>query len=297
MSMDADVLVVGGGPAGLTAALYLARFRRSVVVVDAGASRAATIPRSHNVAGFPDGVAGAELVAAMRRHAERYGATVVADEVMALQRAPHGFSATLDAGAPLQARAVVLATGCSDVPPRMPQLERALADGLLRYCPVCDGYEASGQAIGLVTDAANDADEALFLRHFSDRVTLFVVTPDVRHTPAQRQRLDDAGIAVVHEPIDAIRLRGERVVVQHGGGETVCDTLYGALGLLVHSDLAAALGARRDGHGCLCTDAHQQTSVEGLYAVGDVAEGLNQIAVACGGAAIAAAALHRALGT
>jgi thioredoxin reductase (NADPH) len=290
-----DALVVGGGPGGLTAALYLARFRRRVLVVDAGASRAAAIPRSHNVPGFPDGIAGAELVAAMRRHAERYGALCAAGTVQAVVPRDGGFAVRWPGGE-AQARLLLLATGAGDVEPDMPHVADALRAGALRYCPVCDGYEVIGKAVGLLTDNANDVHEALFLRHYTERITLFVIAPGVRHSGEQQAQLARAGIAVVHEPISSIRLWQGSVTLRHGVHETQCDALYGALGLRVHGELAAALGARCNEHGCLWTDAHQQTSVVGLYAVGDVAEGLNQISVACGGAAIAAAAMHRALG-
>lgn len=291
-----DALVVGGGPGGLTAALYLARFRRSVLVVDAGRSRAAKIPRSHNVAGFPDGVAGNELVAAMRSHAERHGARIEAAEVEAIERRADGSFVARWPGGEAAARVLLLATGAHDVEPRMPHLADAVREGALRYCPVCDGFEVSGRSIGLVTDSASDVDEALFLRHFSDRITLFFAEPGIRHSDEQRRRLDAAGIAVASGVIGSIRRRQGAVTVRHGDEETTCDSLYSALGLVVHSELAAALGARCEDGGCLATDAHYQTTVPGLYAVGDVAAGLNQIGVACGGAAIASAAMHRALG-
>lgn len=290
-----DALVVGGGPAGLTAALYLARFRRRVVVVDAGASRAARIPCSRNVAGFPDGVAGAELVAAMRGHAQRYGAELVHDEVMALERGADGFAAVLERGAPLRAHNVVLATGCRDVAPRMPQLQRALADGLLRYCPVCDGYEVIDRRVGLLADSERDLGEALYLRHFTPQLTVFRVSAAVRFDAAQRERLAGAGIGLVEAPVDALVLEEGGVRVQHGSASTRLDALYSALGLQPHAGLAAALGAECAADGTLVTDRHQQTGVPGLYAAGDVAKGLNQISVAMGDAAIAAAAMHRAL--
>ena len=290
-----DALVIGGGPGGLTAALYLARFRRSVLVVDEGRSRAAAIPCSHNVVGFPDGIAGAQLVASMRRHAERYGAAFATGRVESIEQTPQGFSACWSGGA-ARASIALLATGASDVEPDMPHVAEALREGALRYCPVCDGYEVIGQSVGLLADSARDVDEALFLRHFTDRITIFVVTPNVRYSEQQQRQLDAAGICTVHEPVSAIRLSNGSVTLRHGDSQTECDALYGALGLKVHSELATALGARGDQQGCLWVDEHYQTSLEGLYAVGDVAQGLNQINVAAGGAAIAAATMHRQLG-
>jgi len=291
-----DALVVGGGPGGLTAALYLARFRREVLLIDDGASRAARIPRSHNYPGFVEGIPGIELVAAMREHAARYGARFAAGRVEALELTPRGFLvrwAEGEASAPL----ALLATGVADIEPSMPHLAQAVRQGALRYCPVCDGYEAIGRSVGVIADSAADLHEALYLRHFTERVTLFVASAELRFAEAERRRMEEAGIRLVAEPVHAIGLDGAAVRVSHGSAETRCDALYCALGLEVHSGLATALGALHDDDGSLVVDAHHRTSIEGLYAVGDVAKGLNQIVVATGGAAIAAASMHLALQT
>jgi thioredoxin reductase (NADPH) len=289
-----DALVVGGGPAGLTAAIYLARFRRRVLVIDHGRSRAASIPRSHNVPGYPQGVIGGELVAAMRVQAERYGARFATGRVHGLAIDQDGFSVRYGRRR-ARARAVILATGASDVPPKMPHLAEALRTGALRYCPVCDGYEVIDRRVGIVADSADDIEEALYLRHFTPHLTLFRAGPPLAPDARGRSRLAQAGVTLVDEPIDSIRLWRGRVTVRHGTGETQCDALYSALGLQVHSELGIALGARADREGYLLTDRHQRTSVEGLYAAGDVARGLNQISVATGGGAIAASAMHRQL--
>ena len=149
---ELDCLIVGGGPAGLTAAIYLARFRRRAVLVDAGSSRAAWIPISHNHPGFPDGIAGEELLARMRAQAGRYGASILAGEIGRLERRADGFTATMADGSRLRARHVLLATGGEDQPPPMdlPTLGEAVGRGLLRYCPICDAYEARDRRIALV---------------------------------------------------------------------------------------------------------------------------------------------------
>ncbi|WP_198320761.1 NAD(P)/FAD-dependent oxidoreductase [Azohydromonas aeria] len=301
-NFDCEVAVVGGGPAGLTGAIYLARFRRSVHVLDAGSSRAVKIPRSHNMPGYPDGVVGKELVAAMRAQAERYGAQLETACVQRLQCLPDGEGGGFllhftEAGrAPLRCRRVLLATGVSDNEPAMPHLAQALREGALRYCPVCDGFEVIGSAVGVLTDRCAGVREALYLRHFSERVTLYFTQP-VELSGEDRQRLDGAGVALQPAPVRALRLRGDGGVrIEHEAGTDDCDAIYGALGLRVHSRLATELGADHDDDGYLVTDARQRTSIEGLYAVGDVAQSLNQITVATGGAAIAAAALHRELG-
>jgi thioredoxin reductase (NADPH) len=291
-----DALVIGGGPAGLAGALYLARFRRSVLLLDEGRGRAARIPRSHNVPGFPDGIAGGTLVGAMREQADRHGVGVAAGRVRELARTADGGFEAAWGRQRAAARCVLLATGASDRPPPMPYLADALRRGALRYCPVCDGYEASGRRVGVIADGEHGAQEALYLRHFSERITLFGLHGALPLAPATRRALERAGVECVEAPLASLRLWKGAVVLRHAAGQATCDTLYCALGMVVHSELAVALGARHDPGGYLLTDRHQRTTVPGLYAAGDVAKGLNQISVATGGAAIAAAAMHLALG-
>ncbi|HEX3699698.1 MAG TPA: NAD(P)/FAD-dependent oxidoreductase [Phenylobacterium sp.] len=142
-----DCVVVGAGPAGLAAAIYLGRFRRDVRVIDAGASRTARIPLSRNHPGFPDGVRGKTLLGRMRRQAERFGAVIEASEVEDLSAQGGGFRLSTREGA-IAARTVLLATGVVDVEPELPGVAEAVARGLIRICPICDGYETIGTRVG-----------------------------------------------------------------------------------------------------------------------------------------------------
>ena len=198
-------------------------------------------------------------------------------------------------GGETRARNVLMATGASDIEPQMPHVEEALRDGVLRYCPVCDGYEAIDRDIGVLVAGQSGVEEAIYIRHFSDRVTVFPATAETRLSAAQRERLAGASVDVRDGAVSSLRLWDGRITVRHGDSETVCDTVYSALGMNVHSDLAIALGAAVDDCGYLLVDSHQRTSIAGIYAAGDVASGLNQISVAFGGAAIAASAIHRRL--
>ncbi|MBV9883837.1 MAG: NAD(P)/FAD-dependent oxidoreductase, partial [Sphingomonadaceae bacterium] len=140
---ELDCLIIGGGPAGLTAAIYLARFHLATRVIDAGNSRARWIPCTHNHAGFPDGISGEELIERMRAQAQLYGATIETERVTRLDRVEGGgFCATWGAGS-VSARTILLATGTANRRPPMDESlhDEALARGLIRYCPICDGYE------------------------------------------------------------------------------------------------------------------------------------------------------------
>ncbi len=292
-----DCLVVGGGPAGLTAAIYLARFRRSVVVVDDGHSRARWIPRSHNHAGFPDGIGGEELLARMRAQAARYGARLVEGRVERIAAAAGGgFRAVRSIPSP-SARTLLLATGTENRRPDIdPATHHAALDrGQLRYCPVCDGFEASGQAIGVIGGDSHGVVEALFLATYSPDITLLAVEA-MELDPEDRACLDRFGIGVEPRPIARIEFTESGVVAHlQGGGERRFDTVYPALGSESNDDLARALGIELGDGCCITVDKKQRTSRAGVYAAGDIVQALDQISVAMGHAAIAATTLHNDL--
>ena len=288
-----EVLVIGAGPAGLTAATYLARFRRRVLVADGGQPRAGWIPVSHNLPGFPQGITGDSILRRMIEQALEYDAVVEPGRVETLKREGGGFTARLN-GRDVRARMVLLATGVTDHHPDLPGVERGIERALVRICPICDGFEATGKAVAVIGKDDAGAREAAFLRTYSDRVTLLHVgSPEALTAEDELRRLN---VEVIRAPIDNVRLEGDRVTALSWSGRfRVFDLVYSALGTSPNAELARALGARLSDDRCLAVDDHQQTSVPGLYAAGDVVRGLNQIAVAGAEAAIAATAIHNAL--
>lgn len=290
---DPEVLIIGAGPAGLTAATYLARFRRRVLVADGGAPRACWIPLSHNMPGFPKGITGDAILSRMREQALEYDAVIEPGRVETLSAAKDGFTARLN-GREVRARAVILAAGVVDHHPDLPGVERAIERSLVRICPICDGYEATGKAVAIIGHDDKGAREAAFLRTYSDRVTLIHVGPPEALT--ERAALERLGVPVVAAPLDAVTLDGDRVTALGWGGEVRSfDLVYSALGTSPNAELAAGLDAALGPDGRLVVDPHQQTSVPRLYAAGDVVRGLNQIAVATAEAAVAATAAHNTL--
>jgi thioredoxin reductase (NADPH) len=297
-----DCAIVGGGPAGLTAAIYLARFRRRVVVFDRGGSRAALIPVSHNHAGFPDGIAGEALLERMRAQAVQYGAELRPGDVTEVAAAGEDWRLTNPDGE-ATARAVLFATGVDNRRPEMdePAHRAALAAGKLRYCPICDGWEAGGpefgSAIGVLGADGHGVAEALFLRTYSANVTLFTLA-ECELNEHDRKDLADHGVTWDPRPVAAYDFAGERVRLCFAGGDVAeVDTLYPALGSEPNVGLMAALGLRTDDERCIVVDSHQRLGLKGLYAAGDVVDGLDQISVAMGHAAIAAVAIHNDLRT
>ena len=291
-----DCLIVGGGPAGLTAAIYLARFHLDVTVVDSGDSRASWIPVSRNHAGFPDGIAGTELLERMREQARRYGARVEAGRVTVLRKSDDGFEAEWGSG-PVKTRSVLLATGVTNRRPQMDEVEHdeALVRGLLRYCPICDGYEVTDKAVGVIGTSEHGIKEAVFLRGYTERVTLIAPTGEHDLNDADRAKAEGFGIRLVNGPCDPLRVDGDCLAVSTAEGKLTFDSVYPALGSDIHSMLAHQVGAALGEGGCLPTDAHQRTDVAGLYAAGDVVLGLDQISHAMGQAGVAAVAIRNDL--
>jgi len=288
-----ECLVIGGGPAGLTAAIYLARFHLSVTVIDAGRSRAAQIPLTRNHAGFPEGIAGPELLGRMRAQALRFGARIVTGEVSALAQQQCGFVATFG-GERIAARRVLLATGVVNRRPAMDgdRHDVAVARGLIRYCPICDGYEVTDRNVAVLGTGTRGCDEALFLRAYTSRVTL--ISPTAAHdlNQAEADRLRTANIRLLDGPGHVAELSELGITVQSAEGCDTFDTLYPALGSDVRSELVRPLGATLSEAGCIIVDTHQRTSVEGLYAAGDVVLGLDQISHAMGEGGVAATTMR-----
>ena len=293
--MKVDCLVIGAGPAGLTAAIYLARFRRSLAVIDGDQSRAALIPRSHNCPGYPDGIVGTELLKRLRMQGEKYGVNVKRALVEKLEASDGGFVADLGEEK-IFARKVLLATGIVDKEPEMKGLKDAIHEGCIRLCPICDAYDVIDRRLG-VYGPPSAWRHAVFLRTYSPHIDFLVPNGCDAADREAAQGLAEAGIALVDEPIVEITMdeRKRAIARTQSGKLREYDVIYPSLGARPRSELAARLGARLSESGEIVVDAHQRTSVPNLYAAGDVVDALNQISVGMGQAAIAATDMHNQL--
>ncbi len=290
-----DAIIIGAGPAGLSAALYLARYRRSTLVIHDGASRTARIPLTHNVPGYPEGVSGEGLLANMTRQAVQYGAAIMTAHVASAEIGDSGFTLRGADGGSWRCRALVLATGVAlnEIELDSGDHEAAICEGVVRYCPICDGYEHIGQRIAVIGCDEQGAGEALFLRQYSESVTL--IPRDFAELDADTlDKLRRAGVHVIETPIERVvqseacirlRLKGQSEPLRF-------DVIYPSFGLRPCAKLAVDLGLTLDGNGNLDSSSIFGTSRPGLYAAGDIVAGLDQISVAMGHGAIAATRAH-----
>jgi thioredoxin reductase (NADPH) len=293
-----DCLVIGGGPAGLTAAIYLARFHLDILVIDEGKSRAGWIPCTRNHAGYPDGISGKELLEKMREQAQKYGAKILAERVTKLERDEKSglFAATWGSGC-VEANSVLLATGVSNRRPPMDEAlhDEALARGLIRYCPICDGYEVTDKKVGVIGSDSHGVAEALFIRSYTADVTLIAPDKALKLKAEDQQKLKEAQIDCVDGPAQGAAISAEFIVVDTADGHYTFDSVYPALGSDTHTQLAEMVGADLSADACIRTDSHQRTSVPGLYAAGDVVLGLDQISHAMGEGGVAATTIRNDL--
>jgi len=277
-----DVAIIGGGAAGLSAALVLGRARRRVVVIDAGAPRNA--PAAH-MQGFisRDGTPPSELIRAARAEVLRYRVEIVEDRVV---DATPGFALRLAAGRTVTARQVILATGAVDDVPDVPGARERWGRDVL-HCPYCHGWEVRDRAIGVL----GSVEHAQLLRQWSDDVILFTDATAV--TAEERATLDARGIAVVDGAVERLVVADDRLAaVQLAGGRAVQrDAVFIRPALRAHPDgPAAALGCELLEGGLVRADADGRTSVPGVWAAGNAANPRAQVITAAGeGSAVAIA--------
>jgi thioredoxin reductase len=283
-----DVAVVGGGAAGLSAALVLGRARRRVAVVDAGAPRNA--PAAH-MQGFlsRDGMPPADLLAAGRVEVTGYGVELVENQVVAIEA---GFTVCLANGRVLTARRILVATGVHDELPAIPGVRDRWGRDLL-HCPYCHGWEVRDQPIGVLGTQPGSVQHALLVRQWSDDVAFFVHTYDL--TAAEHIQLEARGVQIVHGEIAQLVVEDGRLTgVELTDGRVIARTaVFIRPGNVPHGDgLLAGLGCTFDEAGFVTTDAVGQTSTRGVWAAGNVVDPRAQVITAAGAGSAAAIAIN-----
>ncbi|MFB6353822.1 MAG: NAD(P)/FAD-dependent oxidoreductase [Halobacteriales archaeon] len=294
---QADVAVVGGGPAGLTAALYTTRLGHDTVLIDRGGGRAAMMQETHNVVGVPETVSGPELLATAREQLEGYGTELVRGYATDLDLTPDAsrrFRLELDDAA-YAADRVVLATGFADARPSppLPRTGRGL-----HYCLHCDAFMFVDEPVYVMGHGESAAQVAMIMLNFTDDVDLLLRGETPAWSEQTDRQLRAHPVDVVEAEVDGVE-NGEdgwlEALTFADGTRRAYAGGFAMYGSDYNNDLAAAVGAELNDDGTVAVDDHGETSVGGLYAVGDLTPGHNQIPVAMGDGATAGLAIHKAL--
>lgn len=290
-----DAAIVGGGPAGLAAALWLARYRRSVVVVDDGDPRNAVSRAVHGYPGLPDPTP-AELRRRLREQAEAVGASAIDARVASVTGAKDRFVVRTECGLSFDARRILLAYGRRDHVPDILGLSECYGTSV-HHCPDCDGPNIAGETVGVIGWSRQAAGLSLFLRTWSDRVILLLHGHPSDIEEHDLEILRDQGIPIRPEPVH--RLHHEaghlRAVEFTSGQELPLRHLFFHIGTSPGSPIARELGLAADAHGDLWTTEGQETSRAGVYAAGDIAGHPYLACVAAAEGVRAALAMHRSL--
>lgn len=294
-ALQADVVVVGGGAAGLAAAIALGRSRRSVVVVDAGQPRNAPADGAHNVLG-QEGIPPLELLARGRAEAAAYGVRIVTGSVTGASGALNGFTVEVDHGATrVQARRVVLATGLVDDLPGVPGVEQAWGHSVL-HCPFCHGWEVRDQRIAVLGRNENALHQVMLFRQLSDDVTLFLhEAPEP--TDEQWEQLAALGVRVVTPRVERLVVDGTQVqaVEIEGGRAFEADAVVVAPRFVARTEVYEMLGGERmtTPFGVqISADPRGATAVPSVWVAGNAGEIMAMIVAAAASGVGVGAAVH-----
>ncbi|WP_422752192.1 NAD(P)/FAD-dependent oxidoreductase [Micromonospora sp. WMMD708] len=288
-----DVVVVGGGAAGLSAALVLARSRRRVTVLDAGTPRNAPAQAVHGLLAL-DGLSPRELLRRGRDEATRYGAEIVAAEVGDVARTPRGFTVRTRDGAVLHGRRLLIATGLVDELPQIPGLRQRWGRDVL-HCPYCHGWEVRDRAIGVLATGPMSVHQALLFRQLSEDVRFF--GNDQQIDERDRMKLDAlgipvvtgrvAGLEVVEDRLTGVRLDDDRIVP--------VETVAVASRMVARAGVFAGIGVTATPHpagSCIAADETGRTPVPGVWVAGNARDLSAQVGAAAADGARAAAHLN-----
>ena len=292
-----DVAIIGGGPAGLSAADWLARYQHRVILIDSGDPRNWETRGVNGFLGSP-GVRPAELRGRGREQARAHGVELVDAmcERVVCQDAEH-FQLLLDDGRPVDARRVLLAIGLKDVWPDVPGLDRVYGANA-HVCPDCDGWQCGGKKVVVLGKGRKAAGLALDLTTWTDQIIICTNgAPADLDLPEYMDKLDALNIPVLESPITCLRHEGERLqsVEFQDGLQLDVDKIFFAIGQYPADDLGAQLGCDRDSGGHIIVDDHYHTSVRNCYAAGDIVPGAQLAIAAASDGAIAALAIHKSL--
>ncbi len=291
-----DVVVVGGGMAGLSAAVYLGRSRRRTIVIDSGHSMAKWEPLVENYLGFPDGISGSALLDRSRVQAWRFGTERAEDEITDIRKEDRGPFRVIGRQSTYLGARVLLATGLTHLLPDIPGARDCLGHSLF-FCKDCDAFRIQGRPVGVLGSRDETARYALAMLAFAPSVMVATNGESPRWSLDLDERLQEYQVPVRRERVtDIVHDRGQvRALRWNTGDQWELEALFVTRGDVFHTGLVKGLGAQEDKDGQLTVDADMKTTVPGLYAAGCVTPANCQMIIAAGQGATAGQAINRDL--
>lgn len=295
MTYPREVIIIGGGLAGLSAAVYLGRSKRDTLVIHSGRSMAKWEPEVQNYPGFPEGIAGADLLNRCMEQVSRFEVEIIEDEIQSLTKQNECFHLR-GREESYYARRVLIATGLTHLPPEIPGVRECLGTSLF-FCKDCDAFRLEGQRVIIVGRNNEAADYALGMLLFTPHVMVATNGEDVLWDDDRTGWLGEYGIHVRQDAIAGLEHEEGRIryVIFAGGEPAQVEAMFTTRGDAYHNTLAEEVGARLDAEGQICIDASMRTSVSGLFAAGCVSPANCQMVIAAGQGATAAQAINRDL--
>lgn len=290
-----DCIVIGGGIGGLAAGVYLSRFNLHVMIIDDNKSRASLIPVSYNFPAFPEGISGKDILERMTAQYNRYGNKLIKDKVISVnQLSENRFKVRTENKAYLS-KTIILATGVFDIEPSCPNLVNAIKNGVVRHCLICDGYEQKNKRIAILGDNLEAVNHALLLHTYSSDLTIIMINKKFVLSSSNLERLRCHKIRFIYSRISDMKVTGKKIQIFLDQDSQNFDTVYSALGIKPQFEKGINLGIRYNKDKLIMVNSRQETNVKGVFAVGDIVPGLNQMTVACTHAAIAATRIFNIL--
>lgn len=290
-----DCIIVGGGPAGLNAAVVLGRCRRKVLLFDSATYRN---QYSHGVHNYltRDDILPNELLALAHKEVKKYGVKMIRKKIVSARKADSGFFVARDEnGTEYHSKKMLIATGLWDNLPPIPGF-RELYGKSVFHCPYCDGWEVRDKALGVYARNKNGYELALALKCWSSNVTLYTDGRN-RLKPTEVETLTANGIAIVSYPFSHLEAKGDSLRLIHfrNGDKRRCDAMFFVNGFEQQCNLAETFGCEMSKKGVVITNRHQQTNIDGLYVAGDAAKDMHFVVVAAAEGAKAAVIINKEL--
>lgn len=291
-----DAVIVGGGLAGLSAAIYLGRSRRDALLIHSGRSMAKWEKDVQNYLGFPEGISGNDLLARGFAQVRRFKVEVKDDDIHALKQDDQDMFELTGAATRYVARRVLLSTGLTHVPPDISGLRECLGESLF-FCKDCDAYRVQGKSIVIIGRNNEAAEYALGMLAFSSKVSICTDGRTSLWDPAHAEWLAEYSIPVMRRSVRSVSHDSGRIsALNFDDGESLpAQAVFTTRGDVFHHDLAEQAGAQLDEEGQIVVDHRMRTSVPGLYAAGCVTSANCQMIIAAGQGATAGQAINRDL--